>query len=60
MTMPRRKPASPSGGPTAAEKTWTPILADWKMEEEWPGRPRILPKASCPGVGVLVLEEGPS
>jgi hypothetical protein len=30
MTMPRRKPAAPSGGPTAAEKTWTPILADWK------------------------------
>jgi hypothetical protein len=30
MTMPRPKPAVAPGGRTAAEKTWTPILADWK------------------------------
>jgi hypothetical protein len=30
MTMPRPQPAASAGGPTAAEKTWTPILADWK------------------------------
>ena len=30
MTMPRPKSVAPPGGPTAAEKTWIPILADWK------------------------------
>jgi hypothetical protein len=27
---PKFKPVASLGGPTAAEKTWIPILADWK------------------------------
>lgn len=30
MIIPKHKPVAPPGGPTAAEKTWIPILADWK------------------------------
>jgi hypothetical protein len=30
MTIPNPKPAVTAGGPTAAEKSWIPILADWK------------------------------
>jgi hypothetical protein len=30
MTIPKPKPAATAGGPTAAEKSWIPILADWK------------------------------
>jgi hypothetical protein len=30
MTMSQSKPVMPPGAPTAAEKSWIPILADWK------------------------------
>ncbi len=30
MTMPKPKLAAGPGAPTAAEKSWIPILADWK------------------------------
>jgi len=30
MTMPKPKPAAAPGAPTAAEKAWIPILAQWK------------------------------
>jgi len=30
MTIPKPKPAAGSDAPTAAEKSWIPILADWK------------------------------
>ena len=30
MTIPNPKAAGMAGGPTAAEKSWVPILADWK------------------------------
>jgi hypothetical protein len=30
MTNPKSKVAAPPGGPTAPEKSWIPILADWK------------------------------
>src|SRR5436190_15470226 len=30
MTMPKSKLASQSGGPTQTERSWIPILADWK------------------------------
>jgi hypothetical protein len=30
MTTPKPKPAATAGSPTAAEKSWIPILVDWK------------------------------
>jgi|SRR5579863_4182973 len=30
MTMPKSRPAVGPGAPTAAEKAWIPILAEWK------------------------------
>ena len=30
MTVPNPKPTAGPGGPTAAEKSWIPILAVWK------------------------------
>lgn len=30
MTTRPPKPAAPPGGPTAAERSWIPVLADWK------------------------------
>jgi hypothetical protein len=36
MTMPRSKHAAAPGGPTAAEKSWIPILAQWKKSNLGP------------------------